>query len=66
IENLIEEEVRIQREKILAYKKIDSLTKLRLDYLNQIQNEEIKELSMYIGNIEGLNDLSLNKQSDIV
>ncbi|MCL9663024.1 hypothetical protein L2089_20230 [Paenibacillus hunanensis] len=51
IENIqlkIKEEISDRYENISKEKKIDSLTKLRLDYLNQLKKDEILKLSMYI------------------
>ncbi|PLT31966.1 HNH endonuclease [Bacillus sp. V5-8f] len=48
----IKEEIKDQYVNILKEKKIDSLTKLRLDYLKQLQlnKEDLLNLSMYIAN----------------
>lgn len=50
VKSIIEEEIEYQYNNIFKEKKIDSLTKLRLDYLKQLRREDLSNLSMYIAN----------------
>ncbi|MEK4524578.1 HNH endonuclease [Paenibacillus sp. FSL H8-0104] len=50
IESNIREEICEQYNYILKEKKIDPLTKLRLDYLKQMSKEDLSDLSLYIAN----------------
>ncbi|WP_348620291.1 HNH endonuclease [Paenibacillus polymyxa] len=50
VELKIREEINDQYMNILKEKKIDPLTKLRLDYLKQMNEGDLSDLSMYIAN----------------
>ncbi|GGB43108.1 HNH endonuclease [Fictibacillus barbaricus] len=55
----IREEISDEFVNISKYKKNDVLTKLRLDYLKQIKEEDLSDLSIYIANENGNSSLTI-------